>query len=81
MSEIDPKMTSQEVVPNKDSSKISPTPSFSSDRDGSDDARKINNGKVMGESDDENMSGFESDSEDENHQNGNGKEFAETLKI
>lgn len=54
--------------------KVSPTPSSNSERDGSDDARKINNGKVLGESDDENLSGFDSDSEDENHQNGNGKE-------
>lgn len=59
----------------KDSIKFSPTPSSNSERDGSDDAQKINNGKVLGESDDENMSGFESDSEDENHQHDIGKDL------
>lgn len=67
------KMSSKDESLATEGMKISPTPSSNSDRDGSEDARKINNGKAMGESDDENMSGFESDSEDENHQNGNGK--------
>lgn len=66
-------MNSKEMKTGKESIKISPTPSSTSERDGFDDARKINIGKVMGESDDENMSGFESDSEDETRQNGNGK--------
>lgn len=56
--------------------KISPTPS-ESEHHGSEDARKINNGKTMGESDDENMSGFESDTDDENNQHGNCKKFNE----
>lgn len=64
-------MSSKELHSSKDSMKMSPTPSSNSERDGSDDARKINIGKVMGESDDENMSGFESDSEDEAHQHDN----------
>ena len=66
-------MNSKEMKLGKELVKISPTPSSSSERDGSDDARKINIGKVMGESDDENFSGFESDSEDETRQHGNGK--------
>ena len=66
---------------NKDTIKISPTSSLNSDRDGFDDARKINNGKTMGDSDDENMSGFESDSEDENHQNRNGKDLQNIRKF
>lgn len=66
------KMSSKDEALSTEGMKISPTPSSNSDRDRSEDARKINNGKTMGESDDENMSGFESDSEDEN-QNGNGK--------
>lgn len=66
-------MTSKDNSSSQESIKISPTPSYNSERDGSDDARKINNGKVMGESDDENMSGFDSDSEDENHLQGNGE--------
>lgn len=68
-------MSSKEQQLIKESIKFSPTPSSNSERDGSDDAQKINNGKVMGDSDDENMSGFESDSEDENHQQGNGKDL------
>lgn len=68
-------MSSKDIKLFKDSIKISPTPSMSSERDGSEDARKINNGKMMGESDDENLSGFESDSEDENNHHGNGKNF------
>lgn len=56
--------------------KISPTPSSNSDRDGAVDAKKINIEKIMGESDDENLSGFDSDdSEDENRNLGNGKRF------
>lgn len=65
-------MNSKEV---KDSSKVSPSPSNTSERDGTDEAKKINIGKVMGDSDDENISGFDSDSEDENHQLGNGEKF------
>lgn len=65
-------MNSRELKSGKEAVKISPTPSVTSEREGSDDARKINIGKVMGESDDENMSGFESDSEDETR-HGNGK--------
>ena len=64
-------MTSKETVMEKH--KISPTPSsISEERDGSEDVIKINNEKISGESDDENMSGFE-DSEDEIHQSGNGE--------
>lgn len=67
-------MNSKEFKNVKESIKISPTPSSnSSDRDGCDDARKINIGKAMGESDDENLSGFDSDSEDETQQHGNGR--------
>lgn len=66
-------MALQENSPCKEVLKVSPAPSISSDRDALDDARKINNGKVMGDSDDENMSGFDSDSEDEAHQNANCK--------
>lgn len=66
-------MNSNETNLSKTAVKVSPTPSMSSERDGFDDARKINIGKVMGESDDENMSGFESDSEDESRQLANGK--------
>jgi hypothetical protein len=65
-------MSSKDI---NESLKISPTPSNISERDGSNDARKINNGKMMGESDDENMSGFESDSDDENNQHGNGEKM------
>lgn len=62
----------------KDPSKVSPTPSNTSERDGAQenyfsDAKKINMGKIMGDSEDENISGFDSDSEDENHQLGNGE--------
>ena len=67
------KMSSKDINTSADSIKISPTPSMNSDRDGSEDARKINSGKMMGESEDENMSGFETDSEDENNQHENGK--------
>lgn len=67
------KMNSKESRQGKDLITISPTPSSTSDRDGCEDARKINIGKVMGESDDENLSGFESDSEDETRQHGNSK--------
>lgn len=66
-------MSSKDSFPTKESNesvKISPAPSSNSDR--SDDARKINNGKTMGDSDDENLSGFDSDSEDESHNHGNG---------
>lgn len=65
-------MNSKETNLSKTSIKVSPTPSMKSERDGFDDSRKINIGKVMGESDDENMSGFESDSEDESRQHANG---------
>lgn len=58
--------------PLKELVKSSPA-SSTSDRDVSDDARKINTGKTMGESDDENMSEFCSDSEDETHNHGTGK--------
>lgn len=68
-------MSSKEFKSIKDSVKISPSPSMNSERDGSNDAQKINSGKMMGDSDDENMSGFESDSEDESNHHGNGKIF------
>lgn len=64
-------MSAKELKTMKESTRMSPTPSSNSEREGSDDARKINMGKVMGESDDENMSGFDSDSEDESHQQDN----------
>ena len=66
-------MSAKETKISKDSARMSPTPSSNSEREGSDDAQKINMGKVMGESDDENMSGFDSDSEDERHQQDNKK--------
>lgn len=66
-------MNSKETNLSKVSIKVSPTPSLNSERGGFDETRKINIGKVMGESDDENMSGFESDSEDESRQHANGK--------
>ncbi|CRK93476.1 CLUMA_CG007012, isoform A [Clunio marinus] len=66
-------MSSEDIKTFKEKkSKSSSSSSTNSEREIFDDARKINNGKVMGESEDENMSGFESDSEDENHHNGNG---------
>jgi hypothetical protein len=64
-------MSAKQPKTSKDLGRMSPTPSSNSERDGSDDARKINMGKVMGESDDENISGFDSDSEDESHQQDN----------
>jgi len=55
----------------------SPTPSMKStkmERDASDENAKINIEKMMGDTDDEeNMSGFDSDSEDEAYQNGHCK--------
>lgn len=73
-------MSTKDINNSSDSIKISPTPSMNSDRDGSEDARKINSGKMMGESDDENMSGFETDSDDDN-QHENGKKIKFKLEI
>lgn len=49
--------------------------------DGTEEMSKINNEKSMGESDDENMSGFDSDSEDESNNNGNCKKVIKLTKF
>lgn len=64
-------MASREKSLNNEQIKISPASSSNSEHDGSNDAQKINNEKMIGDSDDENLSGFDSDSEDETHQQSN----------
>jgi hypothetical protein len=68
-------MTSREKMSTQKESKISPTPSSKSERD---EAQiKINNEKISENlSDEENLSGFDSDSEYESGQNGKNLNFS-----